>query len=274
MKKIKKEKNVKNNELAVMQEVKPPAVKEPTILTLIDDAMKKGLGLDFIKELRDIRDQEQARVAKEEFIIALNQFKQEAPPIINDKTNNQFGSKYASIKAVVVPYVPLLSKHGLSHRWDYPVPKKEGMISVTCILTHKVGHSETVNVEGPPDSMTGISKTTGQSSKNPIQQIKSTMTYLKIITFEAVTGLVAVDENVNIDDDGNSISRVNGMDEGLLGDLIQNLNDATTEDEVKERFRDAYNAAKKAKDADALMKLSITRDNVWAHVKSKSGKKS
>ncbi|WP_241085163.1 hypothetical protein [Candidatus Vondammii sp. HM_W22] len=42
----------------------------------------------------------------------------------------------------------------------------------------------------------------GQSgSKNPIQQIKSTITYLKIATYEAVTGIASTEGNV--DDDGN-----------------------------------------------------------------------
>ena len=39
------------------------------------------------------------------------------------------------------------------------------------------------------------------NAKNPLQQVKSTMTYLKIATFEAVTGIAS--RAGNQDDDGN-----------------------------------------------------------------------
>lgn len=80
-----------------------------------------------------------------------------------------------------------MSKHGLSHRWD--VVQKDGQITVTCILTHKGGHSEKISMFAAPDD-------TGK--KNSIQQVASTVTYLERYTFLSITGLAVEDQ---LDDD-------------------------------------------------------------------------
>ena len=67
------------------------------------------------------------------------------------------------------------------------------MVTVECILTHELGHSQKVVMFAPPDATGG---------KNPIQAIKSTRTYLKRSTFEDVTGAVIDDA----DDDGHGYS--------------------------------------------------------------------
>jgi hypothetical protein len=65
-----------------------------------------------------------------------------------------------------------------------------GKITVTCVLTHNLGHSEDVaTLQGPPD-VTG--------SKNNVQAIGSTVTYLQRYTLLAGTGLAAEGQ----DDDG------------------------------------------------------------------------
>jgi hypothetical protein len=84
-----------------------------------------------------------------------------------------------------------LSPHGLTARWNFG---QEGeVITVSCTLTHEHGHSESVTLSAPPDK---------SGAKNPIQQIRSTTTYLRILTLEAVTGIATVE--ANLDDDGNA----------------------------------------------------------------------
>ena len=80
-----------------------------------------------------------------------------------------------------------LSAEGLSY--DHNVIQADGMVTVECILTHELGHSQKVVMSAPPDATGG---------KNAIQAIKSTRTYLKRSTFEDVTGAVIDDA----DDDG------------------------------------------------------------------------
>ena len=62
-------------------------------------------------------------------------------------------------------------------------------MSVTCTLTHEQGHSESVTLSAPFDT---------SGSKNAIQAIGSTITYLERYTLLAITGLSASD----MEDDG------------------------------------------------------------------------
>jgi hypothetical protein len=85
-------------------------------------------------------------------------------------------------------------------------------VKVTCILSHVQGHSESVSLAAPPDV---------SGAKNPIQQIKSTTTYLKLATFEAVTGIAT--EEGNKDDDGNGAGTayITEEQEAKIRDLIE-----------------------------------------------------
>jgi hypothetical protein len=148
--------------------------------------------LDKLLDLKERYDKEEARKA---FTAALADFKGENVQIVKDKPvgyTNKDGSftgyKHATLGNVVGTAVPHMSKHGLSHRWN--VEQSQGSIKVTCILTHKGGHSEEVSMFAAPDD-------TGK--KNSIQQVASTVTYLERYTFLSITGLAVEDQ---ADDDG------------------------------------------------------------------------
>lgn len=157
-------------------------------------ALNKGVDIDRLEKLLSMQQSWEANEARKAFVKAMAAFKSDPPSVYKDKINKQFGSKYSSIDALVNPTIPYLAKQGLSHSWQYGEPDVK-QVTVTCTMTHEFGHSESVTMSAPPD-------TSGGASKNPIQQIKSTHTYLKIATFEAVTGLVS--KEANLDDDGNA----------------------------------------------------------------------
>lgn len=161
--------------------------------SLIALGLEKGASLEQIRELYDFKRQWEADEAKKAYMQAITDFKANPPKIFKDKHNKQYGSMYTSIEGLVNSAIPALSKHGLSHRWDSK--QDDGLVFVTCILSHVLGHSERVTMSGPPDA---------SGKKNPIQQIKSTRTYLKGETFEAITGLAS--ETFNQSDDGNGAS--------------------------------------------------------------------
>lgn len=94
-------------------------------------------------------------------------------------------------------------------------------ISVTCVVTHVLGHSEKVEAFAPADS---------SGAKNPIQGIKSTITYLKSVTLESILGLASTD--ANCDDDGNAAS---GKPEKIMTDAQKSaLLDTMTDKGVSE----------------------------------------
>jgi hypothetical protein len=164
-----------------------------TPMEMLNAAIMRGDSIDKLERLMDLNDRWEKAQAKKAFIEAKATFKANAPTIFKDMENKQYGSRYSSIGNVVNPINAELSKHGFDARWDFDQGEKT--ITVTCVLTHMAGHSERVSLAGPPDT---------SGSKNPIQQIKSTTTYLKLATFEAVTGITTKDGNK--DDDGNSAS--------------------------------------------------------------------
>ena len=157
---------------------------------IMQQAKAAGLEISEIREMLVLQKDYEANEARKAFHLALSQFKQNPPLIVKDKLNTQYNSNYTSIGNMVNTANEALGEAGLNARWDFP-QDSNGQIFCTCILAHKLGHEESVTISAPIDT---------SGNKNAIQGRKSTRTYLKLETFEAVTGLASVDGN--IDDDG------------------------------------------------------------------------
>ena len=173
------------------REVTPRQQTAVTPMDMLNAAVERGDAIEKLSQLMDLHERWEAAQAKKAYIQAKAAFKTNAPMVFKDMENKQYKSMYSSIGNVVNTINAALSKYELDASWDYD--QSETAIKVTCILTHSQGYSERVSLSGPPDT---------SGSKNPIQQIKSTTTYLKLATFEAVTGIASKEGNK--DDDGNS----------------------------------------------------------------------
>ena len=157
--------------------------------------ISNGGTVETLKEILALQKEYDAMEAKKAYTKAIADFKSTPLSILKDKVNNQFGSKYVSIGQLVNCALPGMGKYGLSHKWEIDQTDQKS-IKVTCVVTHSDGHSESVSMAAPPD-------TSGGNSKNAIQQIKSTITYLRAATFEGIMGLASTDANIN--DDGNMV---------------------------------------------------------------------
>jgi len=174
-----------------------PAIVEPgqaTPMSMLAMAVKQGMSLETIKELRALQKEYEADEARKAYAAALAAFKSRPLVVVKDKENTQYSkggrkAMYTSKGNLVNTINPVLSEYGLSAGWTFDQTKG---ISVTCKLTHKMGHSESVTLGGLPDD---------SGAKNPLQQIKSAITYLEVATFEAVTGTASTEGGM--DDDGN-----------------------------------------------------------------------
>lgn len=175
----------------VPNEIQSTTVMSP--MSIIQLAVDKNFDLDRIEKLMAISEQWRKIQAEQAFNQAIAAFKVDPPQVIKDAKNKQYDSMYATIGNIVNTINPALAKHGLSASWD---PSQKNGIEVTCILEHVLGHKKKVTMGGPLDK---------SGAKNELQQIRSTMTYLKVATFEAVTGIVACNE----DDDGNAYGKRN-----------------------------------------------------------------
>ncbi len=164
------------------------------VMALIERAvLDPAFDVAKMEALLKVKERLDAEEARKAFVRALAQFKENPPIVLKSKqvkfTTNAGTTQYrhATLGATSAIIGAHLSKYGLSHRWN--TQQADGKIKVTCILTHELGHSESVSMEAPYDQSGG---------KNAIQAIVSAKSYLERHTLNAVTGMAAQDE----DDDG------------------------------------------------------------------------
>ena len=219
-----------------------PTLIPTTPMSMLAVAVQKGMDVATIKDLMDLSDRWEKNEARKAYAVALAEFKANPPTVYKDKKNTQYDSMYTTIGNLVNTINTELSKHGLSARWD--IDQSAG-IKVTCVLTHRAGHSESVSMSGPPDD---------SGKKNPLQQIKSTVTYLKIATFEAVTGTASA--NGNVDDDGNGAGK-QGMPDDEFQTFTSRIKNSTTKEKAKAIWQEGVKACEQYKDRDAADKLKV-----------------
>ena len=181
---------------------------------MIKMALAGGADLEELAKFLSLQQQWEAGEARKAYNKAMAAFKENPPHIEKDKKvgyttqKGKVGYSHASLANVVEKITAGLSNHGLSASWK---TKQNGAISVTCVITHVMGHSEEVTLTANAD-MTG--------SKNDIQALGSTITYLQRYTILAATGLATAD----MDNDGVTEEAV--IDENkikILKDLIKEL---------------------------------------------------
>lgn len=158
------------------------AVNQPNPIAMIQSAVDAGRGIDEISKLMDLEDRFFSRQAKQAYIQAMATFQLKCPVIKTMKNGHNY--KYAPLGDIVAQIKTTLSDCGLSFRFEQT--QENNLITVTCIITHKDGHSESL-------SMSGTADTSG--SKNAIQAIGSAVTYLRRYTLTGALGIVTADED-------------------------------------------------------------------------------
>ena len=155
-------------------------------IQLLQIAVAKGVDTEQLKQLMELQREWKAETARDAFFKAMNAFRAEAINIVKTKqvSFKDVNYKHATLANIVEATAPKLSAHGLSHRWE---TKQDGaLITVSCIVTHELGHSAQTSLSAAPDQ---------SGSKNSIQAIGSTVSYLQRYTFMAITGLAAQDQD-------------------------------------------------------------------------------
>lgn len=148
---------------------------------------------EFVQKMLDLQIRHEMNEARKAYFNAVTEFKKNPPKIWKDKNvtygkvGNETSYNHATLGNVTETISTELSKHGLSANWKQT--QADGQLTVTCILTHRLGHSEST-------SLTAANDTSG--GKNTIQAVSSTNSYLCRYTILAITGLATHD----MDDDG------------------------------------------------------------------------
>jgi len=177
-------------------------VTTPTPISMLDRALASGASTETLERLMALSERYEANQARRSFDEAIANAKAEIPPIQrNAKGHND--RMYLSFDQIARVVDPIITKHGLSYRFR---TRQDDRIHVTCVLAHKGGHFEETTLAAPADT---------SGSKNAIQSIGSTLTYLQRYSLVQSLGLAATN-----DDDGHSAGPpVDGSFRDMVPDL-------------------------------------------------------
>lgn len=174
-----------------------PSSPMPTVaapMDIVRAALATG-NIEMYREAVALAKEMDAFAARKAFDNAMADAKAEMP-LIKKNRHVSYGEgksktdyDHEDLAEVVDTVAPILSRHGLNHRWITHAKPGEP-VTVICILSHRSGHRE----EGQP--LSAGADTSG--GKNPIQAMKSTVSYLERITLMASLGLASRKD----DDDG------------------------------------------------------------------------
>jgi hypothetical protein len=161
-------------------------VSPATPMEMLNRALMSGAAPETLEKMLALQERWEKNEARKAFDKAIAKAKASMPVIrknrevnyVTDKGRTNY--KFEDMAEIERTIVPILSEHGLSYRFRTTVTDKS--IVVTCIVSHEAGHSEENSLPGPADT---------SGSKNAIQAIGSTVTYLQRYTLKAALGLSA-----------------------------------------------------------------------------------
>lgn len=163
-------------------------------LEIVQQAKAAGFEVADMKEMLALQKDWEANEARKAFHLAMSEFRKNPPEIIKNKkvsyTTEKGTTEYhhATLDHVAAAVSEGLSEHGLNFSWKTE-QGEGGLITVTCTITHRMGHSESTSLSASPDQ---------SGKKNNIQAVGSTISYLERYTLMAITGVAAA----GMDDDG------------------------------------------------------------------------
>ena len=172
--------------------------QDPTF-NLMQMVIEKGGDIANLEKLIDLQERVSREQARKSFYGAMSTFQSSLPVIektgkASYPTKNSQGQKtgqveydFAKLEDIAKAIRPLLLECCLSYRFEQK--SESGRYKVICIVTHRDGHSEKTEMEAPADT---------SGKKNAIQQIASTISYLRRYTVTGALGIVVGGE----DDDG------------------------------------------------------------------------
>lgn len=212
------------NTLVAKNRDDPATVINITPMDMLERAVSSNAGVEVISKLMDLQDRWQASHARRSFDEAMAAAKAEIPVIMKNREvdftspKGRTNYRHEDLAEIARTVDPILTKHGLSYRFRTTSQPNEP-VSVTCIVSHRHGHSEENTLSAGRDE---------SGNKNSIQAVCSTITYLQRYTLKAALGLAASN-----DDDGSASEKPAFITSDQLQRIIA-LTDEVKAD--KERF--------------------------------------
>lgn len=161
-----------------------PAVQPMNPAQMLSMAVQKGIDVEQLDKLMQLNERWEANEARKAYFDAFATFQAIVPTIKKSKDGHNY--KYAPIGDIAFQIRPALEQCQLSYRFE--INDSDGLISVTCIVSHRLGHQERTTMSGAPDT---------SGSKNAIQSHGSTVSYLQRYTLIGAFGLTIADEDID-----------------------------------------------------------------------------
>jgi polyhydroxyalkanoate synthesis regulator phasin len=195
----------------------PRAVLTP--MEMIDRALSANANVETLTQLMNLQERWEANQARKAFDEAMASVKAVMPRIVKNKKvdfttgKGRTNYQYEDLASIMDQIGPVLSQHGLSVRYRTQAEPNQP-ISVTCIISHRMGHSEeNTLMAGRDDS----------GNKNSIQAIGSTVTYLQRYTLKAALGLAAAadDDGGKADETADDMKLITEAQASVIRELIE-----------------------------------------------------
>lgn len=152
---------------------------------LIQMAISQNADIDKLERLMDMQIKWDASQAQKKYFEALSKFQELCPVITKNKQGHNY--KYAPLSDIVQQIKQSLQQVGISYRFEQTT-SEQGAIIITCVTTHVDGHSERTSMSASPDT---------SGSKNSVQAIGSTVSYLQRYTLTGSLGIATADDDMD-----------------------------------------------------------------------------
>lgn len=208
----------------------PPALSQGSdsvmVMQIVERMMREStFDPVAIREMLEIKKAYEADEARKAHASALADFKKNEPAFFKTKKVDYGAGKakfdYAPIAEVVSKLVPVLAEYGLTHKW---IPKvgDDGKITVRCVLSHRFGHSDSVESPPvPPNSNPAMSVS---------QNIQATITFWQRMTLQWITGTAAGDMP-DVDESGSGSQESQYIGEGQIANIKALLTEVNANEE-------------------------------------------
>lgn len=163
-----------------------------TPMEILSNAVDGGADVATLSQLLTLQERWEKNEARKAFDNAMAEAKAVMPTIRKNRnvgfeskrTGDTTSYRHEDLAEIAQTVTPILSQHGLSYRFRTASPP-DGPVSVTCIISHRLGYSEENTLSAPADT---------SGKKNGIQAVGSTVTYLQRYTLKAALGLAAAED--------------------------------------------------------------------------------
>lgn len=166
--------------------------------TMIERAIDKGVTVETLERLLEMRNKIKAEQAREAYYSALSSFQSQCPPIRKERVVKGKGGdvryKYANLDDIVSQVAPILHQNGLSY--TIKTEFKEGFVIAECVVHHTLGHSTSSSFPVPVEK---------EAFMNEAQKLGSAQQYAKRYAFCNAFGIVTSDQDDDAQASGSSL---------------------------------------------------------------------